>query len=92
MAKKVQQQPPKSFEEGMRELEAILSEMENGQVGLEDSLVRYERGAFLIQHCRSVLSAAQTQIEQLTRGPDGDLRLTPLPDDNRAAEEKASAD
>jgi exodeoxyribonuclease VII small subunit len=80
MAKKTQS-PPKSFEDGMRELEAILSEMENGQIGLEESLTRYERGAFLIQHCRSVLSAAQTQIEQLTRSPDGEPRLAPVADD-----------
>ena len=89
MAKKTQQPPPKSFEEGMRELETILSEMENGQIGLEDSLTRYERGAFLIQHCRGVLSAAQTQIEQLTRGPDGEVRVTPLPDDPRADDGRA---
>ena len=33
MAKKTQS-APKSFEDGMRELEAILSEMEGGQIGL----------------------------------------------------------
>ena len=85
MAKKAQP-APKSFEEGMRELEAILSDMENGQIGLEESLVRYERGAFLIQHCRSVLSAAQTQIEQLTRGADGELKATPMADEAAASE------
>ncbi len=80
MAKKTQP-APKSFEDGMRELEAILSEMENGQIGLEESLTRYERGSFLIQHCRAVLSTAQTQIEQLSRSPEGEVRLTPLADD-----------
>ena len=87
MAKKTQQ-PPKSFEEGMRELEAILSEMENGQIGLEDSLVRYERGAFLIGHCRGVLSTAQQQIEQLTRGPEGELKLSAMGDE-KAADERS---
>ena len=89
MAKKTQQQPPKSFEDGMRELETILSEMENGQIGLEDSLLRYERGAFLIGHCRSVLSAAQTQIEQLTRGPEGELKVMPLADEVRRSDGQA---
>ena len=90
MAKKTQS-APKSFEDGMRELEAILSEMENGQIGLEESLTRYERGSFLIQHCRSVLSAAQTQIEQLTRTPDGEPRIVTIAagDDNgTTADEK----
>jgi exodeoxyribonuclease VII small subunit len=70
MAKKPQP-VPKTFEEGVRELETILSEMEAGQVGLEESLTRYERGAFLIRHCRSVLNAAQTQIEAINKGADG---------------------
>ena len=88
MAKKTQA-APKSFEDGMRELEAILSDMENGQIGLEESLARYERGAFLIAHCRGVLSAAQTQIEQLTRGPDGEPKVTPMAEDVRAGDERA---
>jgi exodeoxyribonuclease VII small subunit len=78
MAKKTQT-APRTFEEGMRELEAILSEIENGQIGLEESLQRYERGAFLIQHCRGVLSAAQTQIETLSKGPDGSPQLAAMP-------------
>jgi exodeoxyribonuclease VII small subunit len=68
MAKK-NQAVPKSFEEGMRELEGILTDIERGEMGVEDSLVRYERGAFLIQHCRGVLNTAQTQIETLTKPP-----------------------
>ncbi len=87
MAKKTQPAPT-TFEDGMRELEAILSEMENGQIGLEESLARYERGSFLIGHCRSVLSAAQTQIEQLTRSPDGEPRVTPLADDGKSPDER----
>jgi exodeoxyribonuclease VII small subunit len=68
MAKK-NQLAPKSFEEGMRELETILSDIEQGEMGVEESLVRYERGVFLIQHCRGVLNKAQEQIEAASAGP-----------------------
>ena len=57
MAKK-NQTPPKTFEDALAELETILSDIEGGQVGLEQSLVKYERGSFLIQHCRGILSKA----------------------------------
>ena len=71
MSKRSQQQsPPKTFEDALRELEHILSEIENGDVGLEESLVKYERGNFLIQHCRGVLSAAEKQIEALSKGDE----------------------
>ena len=77
MAKKTQT-PPKSFEEALAELEQILAEIEGGELGLEDSLVKYERGNFLIQHCREVLSAAERQIEVISKGPDGTLVNQPF--------------
>ncbi len=70
--------PPKSFEEALAELEQILSEIEGGQIGLEESLVKYERGNFLIQHCRNVLGAAEKQIELLSKSADGSLVSTPM--------------
>jgi exodeoxyribonuclease VII small subunit len=79
MAKK-NQIPPKSFEEALSELERILSDIEAGETGLEESLAKYERGNFLIQHCRAVLGTAEKQIELLNKNPDA-----VLPDDDAAA-------
>lgn len=79
MARKTQQSPPKSFEDALRELEEILAEIEAGELGLEESLQKYERGNFLIQHCRGVLNSAERQIELLTRTADGGLASTPIP-------------
>jgi exodeoxyribonuclease VII small subunit len=73
MARKTQV-PPKDFEEAVRELEEILSQIERG-VPLEQSLVMYERGSFLIQHCTAILNSAEKQIEMITKNPDGTLRL-----------------
>jgi exodeoxyribonuclease VII small subunit len=77
MARK-NQTPPKTFEEGLAELEQILAEIEGGQVGLEESLIKYERGNFLIQHCRGVLNAAERQIEVLSKAPDGGIVANPM--------------
>ena len=87
MAKKPQA-PPKNFEEALKELEQILAEIEAGEIGLEQSLLKYERGNFLIQHCRGVLGAAEKQIEILSKGETGELVAEPLndalPDDSTA--------
>lgn len=56
-----------SFEEAMAEVEAIVEQIESGEIGLEDSLVRYERGAALVRHCRQLLSSAEQRIEELDR-------------------------
>lgn len=84
MAKKTQT-PPKSFEEALAELEQILTDIEGGEVGLEESLVKYERGNFLIGHCRGVLNRAEKQIELLSKASDGELEAQPLTDEGNVA-------
>ena len=88
MAKKTQI-PPKSFEDALQELEQILADIEAGELGLEESLVKYERGNFLIHHCRGVLGQAEKQIELLSKSADGGLASTPLPDRESADRESS---
>jgi len=80
MARK-DQPPPKNFEEALRELEQIISQIESGQISLEESLAKYERGSFLIQHCTSVLNEAEKKIELISKGPNGSLQSSPLPEE-----------
>jgi len=81
MATKKPLTPPKDFEEALKELEQILAEIEKGEVGLEESLLRYERGTFLIQHCQNILNTAEKQIELIGRKENGELKTTPLPEE-----------
>lgn len=83
MAKK-NQTPPKDFEEAIKELETILGEIERGEVGLEESLVKYERGNFLVQFCQQILNTAEKQIEQIAKGPDGTPKIAPLAEPARS--------
>ena len=76
MARK--QIPPKNFEEALSELERILTEIEGGEVPLEESLSKYERGQFLIRHCRAVLGEAEKQIEKLSKSEGGELEAEPM--------------
>lgn len=77
--------PPKSFEDALQELEQILADIEGGQVGLEESLAKYERGTFLIQHCRGVLNTAEKQIEVLSKSTDGGIEAVPMEEGESAA-------
>lgn len=83
MSKKAQS-TPKTFEDALAELEQILADIESGETGLEQSLSKYERGSFLIQHCRTILGQAEKQIELLSKNADGSLESEPLQsqDDN----------
>ena len=69
---------PKSFEEAIDELETILADIERGQVPLEESIGRYERGRTLVEHCQQVLDRAEKRIQELSRQDDGSLKAKPL--------------
>jgi len=92
MAKKPPQPPPRSFEEALAELESILKQIETGSLGLEDSLAKYERGNFLIQHCRGVLGNAEKQIEMISGTADAGVRTTPVPRDLNDADDGPEGD
>jgi exodeoxyribonuclease VII small subunit len=69
---------PQSFEGALAELEALVAQMESGELPLKDSLQKYQRGAELLAYCQDALKDAQHQIEVLEKGvlkafrPDAD--------------------
>ncbi len=62
-----------SFEAALAELEQVVSDMEGGKLPLEESLAAYQRGAELLQQCRSRLDAAQQQVRILEDGALKDM-------------------
>lgn len=56
---------PKSFESALAELEALVSQMESGQLPLEQSLAAYKRGAELLQYCQKSLADVEQQVRLL---------------------------
>lgn len=58
---------PASFEEALARLEAIVKEMEQGDLPLEDSLRLFEEGVRLSQWCHQKLEEAQGRVEILLK-------------------------
>ncbi len=58
---------PKSFEDALQELESIARDLEEGAIGLEQALERFEQGIGLLRHCYGVLDAAEKKIAVLTK-------------------------
>jgi exodeoxyribonuclease VII small subunit len=54
------------FESAITELEALVDQMETGDLSLEASLAAYERGVRLTRHCQTALRHAELKIKQLT--------------------------
>jgi len=55
-----------SFEEAIKELTGIVSQIEQGDIALQDSLEQYEKGMGLIDHCRGILQKAEKRIEKIS--------------------------
>lgn len=53
------------FEQALRRLEQIVAAIEQGQIGLEDSIKQFEEGMALIRQCREVLADAELKVRQL---------------------------
>ena len=53
------------FGEAIAELEGIVASLEGGQLDLEDSLARYERGVALLRACQAKLADAQQKVTML---------------------------
>ena len=63
-----------SFEEALKELEQIVSDLESGQAPLEASIEKYERGAKLKAHCEQKLEAARLRVEKIVVGAGGEAK------------------
>ena len=53
------------FGEALAELEAIVTQLETGQLDLEESIARYERGMTLLKACRAKLADAEQKVTML---------------------------
>jgi exodeoxyribonuclease VII small subunit len=61
-----------SFEASLAELERIVHDLEDGGLGLEESLSRYEQGVGLLKRCYAQLRNAEQRIRMLVDVNDDD--------------------
>lgn len=91
MARKSPAQEPSpvaAFETSLDALEALVERMEQGNLGLEESLSAYERGIGLYRECQTALEQAELRVRLLS-DLDAPDTARPFPDD--AAEASGDA-
>lgn len=70
-----------TFEQALKELEAIVRKLESGSGDLEASINDYVRGTDLKEYCQKKLSQARLKVETILKNQDGDksaLSLQPF--------------
>jgi exodeoxyribonuclease VII small subunit len=69
---------PVKFEQALARLETIVSELEKGDLSLDDSLKIFEEGVKLSKTCLKMLDDAERKVEILIQDKDGRKRLRAL--------------
>ena len=64
-----------SFEESLAELEKIVTQLEEGDLPLEESLELFEKGVTLSRACQQKLEQAERKIEMLVKDSEGNAAL-----------------
>ena len=62
-----------NFEESMKKLENIVTELENGNLNLDESVKKFEEGMKIAKQCNTILEEAEKKITILLE-KDGELK------------------
>lgn len=63
------------FEQAMARLEVIVSELEKGDLPLDESLKIFEEGIRLSKNCLKILEEAERKVEVLVQDKDGKRKI-----------------
>ncbi|OGW90965.1 MAG: exodeoxyribonuclease VII small subunit [Omnitrophica bacterium RIFCSPHIGHO2_02_FULL_63_14] len=66
------------FEAALKKLEAIVEEMESGELSLEKALKSYEEGVKLADFCSKRLTEAEKRVEVLMKTMGGKFKTAPF--------------
>lgn len=62
-----------TYEQALAQLEAIVAAIDQGKIGLQESITEYEKGVKLLRRCRAFLAEAEMKIQHLQVAEDGTL-------------------
>ena len=68
----------RSYEEAYADLDETVEELESGNLTLDDSLVKYERGIKALRECYKALEEAEKKITKIIRSADGKIKEIPF--------------
>lgn len=76
----------RDFDEVLKELEEIVSTLERGNLSLEESLKKFERGIKLSTHCLKKLNEAEKKIETLIEKAGRESIVIPYQEEEKKGE------
>ncbi len=82
----------RKFEEELADLEGIVTQIDSGELSLEDSIAAFERGVALVRSLNQKLDEVERRVEVLIRDSRGELKRSPfqgegIPRENNGTDE-----
>ena len=81
--------PEMKFEEALDRLEQIVGQLEEGSLGLDESLKIFEEGIKLTHICTKKLTKSEKKIQILMKNEQGTKSLQPFEDEEEQSESAA---
>lgn len=66
------------FEDALNKLEKVVSQLEEGDISLEESLKLFEEGIRLSRICNQKLDEVEKRVEILIKGEGGTIKAKPF--------------
>ena len=80
MATRKKEDEPKSFEDAMQRLDAIVAKLEDDKLPREEMLASYEEGVALARYCGEKLEAAEQKVRLIAEKTGGRVTLEEFAD------------
>jgi exodeoxyribonuclease VII small subunit len=71
-----------SFEDSLKQLEAIIAKLEKGDLPLEESVRLFEEGVRLSNACKTEIESAEGKVQILLKQKDGSMQTAPFSEKN----------
>ena len=71
----------RKFEDELADLEGIVSQIDSGELSLEESISAFERGVALVRSLNQKLDEVERRVEVLIRDSRGELKRSPYQGD-----------
>lgn len=66
------EQKEQNFEQSLEQIRTIVTELESGELSLEDSISRYREGVNQIDYARKLIADAELRVKVLTEEGEND--------------------
>jgi len=64
------------FENGLKKIDEIIEQLENGEIELEESVGKYEEAMKVLGECKKILDNVEGKLKKVVSDEEGKIKIT----------------